>query len=164
MLMLSNCGVGEDSWESPLDINEIKPVKPKGNQPWILTGRTDAEAEVPILWPPSAKSWLIGKDLDAGKDWRQEEKGMRGWDGWMASPTQWTWVCANSGRWWWTGKPDVLQSMGLQRVRHDWMTEQHQHHIHTAPLRHTTHWGLRRKPGATNYSQIIMTIQLSLRR
>ena len=62
--------------ESPLDCNEIKPVNPNGNQPWIFTGRTDAEAETPILWPPDAKIWLIGKDLDAGKNWRQEEKGM----------------------------------------------------------------------------------------
>ena len=63
------------------------------------------------------KSWLIGKDPDAGKDWRQEEEGDdRGWDGWMASPTQWTWVWASSGSWWRTGKPGVLQSMGLQRV------------------------------------------------
>ena len=77
----------------------------------------------PIFWPPDAKSWLIWKDPDVGKDWRQEEKGMRGWDGWMASPTQWTWVWASSERWWRTGKPDVLQSMGLQRVRHDWATE-----------------------------------------
>ena len=62
--------------ESPLDSKEIKPVNPKGNQPWIFTGRTDAEAEVPMLCPPDAKSQLIGKDPDAGKDWSQEEKGM----------------------------------------------------------------------------------------
>ena len=62
--------------ENPLACEEIKPVNPKGNQPWISIGRTDAKAEVPILWPPDAKSWLIGKDPDAGKDWRQEEKGM----------------------------------------------------------------------------------------
>ena len=61
--------------ESPLDCKEIKPVNPKGNQPWRVTGRTDAEVEVPILWPPNAKSWLIRKDPEAGKDWRQEEKG-----------------------------------------------------------------------------------------
>ena len=60
--------------ESPLDCKEIKPVNPKGNQPWIFIGRTDAEAEAAILWPPDAKSWLIGKDPDAGKDWRQKEK------------------------------------------------------------------------------------------
>ena len=65
----------EKTFESPLDHKEIQPVFPKGNQPFILTGRTDAEAEAPILWSPDAKSWLIGKDPDAGKDWGQEEKG-----------------------------------------------------------------------------------------
>ena len=73
--MLSNCGAGEDSWES-LDRKEIKPVNPKGNQPWLFTGRTDAEAEAPILWPPDGKIQLFGKDPDAGKDLGQEEKGM----------------------------------------------------------------------------------------
>ena len=71
--MLLNCGVGEDS-EGPLDCKEIKPVNPKGNQFWIFIGRTDAEAETLILWPPEAKSWLIGKDPDARKDERQEER------------------------------------------------------------------------------------------
>ena len=80
--MLLNCGVGEDSW-SPLDCKEIQPVHPK-DQSWVLIGRTDTEAETPILWPPDAKSWLLGKDPDAGKDWGQEEKGttedeMVGW-------------------------------------------------------------------------------------
>ena len=65
----------EKTLESPLDYKEIKPVNPKGNRPWIFTGRTDAEAEAPILWPPDAKSRLIGEDPDAGKAWRQEEKG-----------------------------------------------------------------------------------------
>ena len=69
-----NCGVGEDSWES-LGLQEIQPVHLKGNQSWIFIGRTDAEAETLILKPPDAKNWLIGKDPDAGKDWRQEEKG-----------------------------------------------------------------------------------------
>ena len=64
----------EKTPESPLDGKEIKPVNAKGNQPWIFIGRTDAEAEAPILWPPDSKSWLIGKDPDAGKDWTQEEK------------------------------------------------------------------------------------------
>ena len=63
------------SIESPLDCKEIQPVHPKGNQSWIFIGRTDAEAETPIFWPPDAKKWLIGKDSDVGKDWRQEEKG-----------------------------------------------------------------------------------------
>ena len=62
--------------EIPLDSKEIQPVYPKGNQSWIFIGRTDVEAETPILWPPDAKNWLIGNDTDAGKDWRQEEKGM----------------------------------------------------------------------------------------
>ena len=66
----------EKTLESPLDCKEIQPVHPRGNQSWIFTGRPDAEAETPLLWPPDAKSWLIGKDPDAGKDWRKEEKGM----------------------------------------------------------------------------------------
>ena len=66
----------EKTLESPLDSKQIKPVSPEGNQPWIFTVMTDAEAEAPILWPPEAKSWFIGKDLDAGKDWGQDEKGV----------------------------------------------------------------------------------------
>ena len=74
----------EETLESPLDCTEIQPVRPKGDQSWVFIGRTDAEAETPILWPPDTKSWLIGKDPDAGKDWGQEEKGttedeMAGW-------------------------------------------------------------------------------------
>ena len=67
----------EKTLESPVDCKEIKLVNPKGHQSWILIGRTDAEAEIPILWPLAAKNWLIGKDPDAGKDWRQEEKGRK---------------------------------------------------------------------------------------
>ena len=78
----------EKTLESPLDCKEIQPVHPKGNQSWIFIGRTDAEAEALILWPPDAKNWLIGKDPNAGKDWRQEEKGttedeMVGWHHWL---------------------------------------------------------------------------------
>ena len=78
----------EKTLESPLDCKEIQPVHPKGNQSWIFIGRTDIEAETPILWYPNAKSWLIVKDPDAGKDWRQEEKGMTegemaGWHHWL---------------------------------------------------------------------------------
>ena len=90
---------------------------------WIFLGRTDVEAETPILWPPDVKSWLIGKDPDAGKIKAGGEGDERGWDYWMASPTQWTWVWASLGSWWWTGKPGVLQSMGLQRVRLDWVID-----------------------------------------
>ena len=94
---------------SLLDSKEIQPVNPKGNQPWIFIGRTDVEAEVPMLWPPDAKSWLIRKIPDGGKDWRQEETGMtEDKDGWMVSLSQRTWVLASSGIWWRTGKPGML--------------------------------------------------------
>ena len=94
--------------ESPLDCKEIQSVNPKGDQSWIFIKRTDVEAETPILWPLDAKNRLIWKDSDAGQEWRQEDKGTtRGWDGWMASLTQWTWVWASSRSWWWTGKPGV---------------------------------------------------------
>ena len=78
----------EKTLESPLDCMEIQPVNPKGNQFWIFTGRADPEAETPILWSPDVKNWLTGKDADAGKDWRQEEKGMTedkviGWPHWL---------------------------------------------------------------------------------
>ena len=111
----------EKTLESPLDCKGIQPVHPKGNQSWVFIGRTDdVEAETPILWPPDVKSWLILKDPDAGKDWGQEkemtEDEMVGW-------TQWTWVWVDSGSWWWTGRYDVLQFMGSQRVGHDWVTE-----------------------------------------
>ena len=117
------CSAGENL-KSLLDSKEIKPVNPKGNQPWLFIGRTDSEAEAPILWPADGKSRLTGKDPDAREDWGQEEKGttedeMVGW----LPPTQWTWVWANSGRQWRTGRPGVLQSMGL-KSRHMWMTEQ----------------------------------------
>ena len=86
--MPSHCGVGEKTLENPLDCKEIKPVSPKGNQPWVFIRTTDAETEAPILWPSDEKSWLIGKDLDAGKDWRQEEKETTenevvGWHHWL---------------------------------------------------------------------------------
>ena len=85
--MLLNWGTREDSWES-LGLKEIQPVHPKGNQSWIFIGKTDAEAETPILWPVDEKSWLIWEDPDAGKDWRWEEKGMTedeivGWHHWL---------------------------------------------------------------------------------
>ena len=109
----------EKTLEDPWDCKEIQPVHPKGNQSWMFIGRTDPEAETPTLWPPDAKNWpWCWERLKAGG------KGDdRGWDGWMASPTQQTWVWVSSGSWWWTGKPCMLQSMGSQRVRHDWATE-----------------------------------------
>ena len=113
----------EKTVESPLDCKDIQPVNSKGDQSWVFFGRNDAEAETPVLWPPHAKSWPIGKDwcwegLGAGG-----EGDDRGWDGWMASLTRWTWVSMNSRSWWWTGMPGMLRFMGSQRVRHDWATE-----------------------------------------
>ena len=120
--MLLNCGAGEDSWGS-LGLQGDPTIHPKGDQSWVFFGRTDAEAETPILWPPHTTSWFIGKDPDAGRDWGQKEKGTIGWDGWMASSTRCTWVRVNSRSWWWTGRPGVLQFIRSQRVGHDWVTE-----------------------------------------
>ena len=112
----------EKTLESPLDCKEIQPVHHKGNQSWVFIRRTVTEAEAPILWPPDAKSWLIGKDPAAGKDWRQEEKGMTedemvGWHHQL-----------NGHEFEYTpgvddGQRGMLQSMGLLRVGHDWATE-----------------------------------------
>ena len=121
-LMLLNCGVGEDSWES-LQLQGDPTCPSEGDQPWDFFGRNDAKAETPVLWPPHAKCWLIGKDSDAGRDWEQEEKGTTEARWLMAPLTQWTWVWVNSRSWWWTGRPGVLQFMGLQRVGHNWVTE-----------------------------------------
>ena len=140
--MLSNCGAGKDSWES-LGQQDIKPLNPKGNQAWIFIGRTDAEAD--IHWLPDAKSQFIGQPGYSLATWCEElthwkspwcwerlkaggEGDDRGWDDWMASPTQWTWLWANFGRQWRIGKPGMLESMGSQRVGHDWATEQQKYH------------------------------------
>ena len=115
----------EKTLESPLNCKEIQPVHPKGDQSWVFIGRTDVEAETPILWPPNAKNWLIGKDTDAGKDWGLEEKGttedeMVGWHhqhnghgfGWTpgVGDGQGGLACCSSFMW-------------LQRVGHNWATE-----------------------------------------
>ena len=113
----------EKTTESPLDCKEIKPVNPKENQSWIFIGRTDAEAEAPILWPPDGTANLLEKLLMLRKidsKRRRRQQRMRWLNG---SLTQWTWIWANTRRQW-TGKPGVLQSMELQRVRYDWATEQ----------------------------------------
>ena len=107
-----------------IDCKEIKHVNPKGNQLWIFIGRTDTEAEAPIFWLPKMKNQLIRKDPNAGKDWRQEEKGAAEdeivrWHQWLKTS-----VWANSKSWWRTEELCMLQSMGLQRVRHNWATEQ----------------------------------------
>ena len=114
----------EKTLESPLDCKEIQPVHSKGNQSWIFIGRTDAEPEIPILlatWCEQLthlkRPWCWER-LNAGG-----EGDDRGWNGWMASPTQWAWVWVNSGSWWQTGRPGMLQSMGSQRVGYNWVTE-----------------------------------------
>ena len=108
----------EKTLEGHLDCKEIRPVHSEGDQPWDFFGRNDAKTETPVLWPPHAKRWLIGKDSDAGREWGQEQKGMT--EDEMAG---WTWVRVNSGSWWWTGRPGGLRFMGPQRVGHDWVTE-----------------------------------------
>ena len=115
----------EKTLESPSDCKEIQPIHPKRHQSWIFIGKTDVKAEIPVLWPSDAKSWLIWKDPDAGKDWRQKGKGMTedemvGWHHWLNGHEC---VWERFRNWWWTGRPGVMQSMGLQRVRNDWVTE-----------------------------------------
>ena len=113
----------EKTLESPLDSKEIHSVNPKGNQPWVFIGRTGAETEAPILWPPDAKSRLTRKGSDAGKDWRQEEKGQQTMT-WLDSITDSMHMSLSKLREMWrTGNPGVLQPMGSQRVRHYWTTE-----------------------------------------
>ena len=104
----------ENTLESPLNSKEIKPVNPKGNQPWVFIGRTDAETEAPILWPPDMKSWLTIKDPDARKDWGQEENGATEGEMLDASLTQWT-PGDSKGQ----GSLAMLQFMGSERVRHN---------------------------------------------
>ena len=114
-------GLALKNWETlerPLDF-KIKLVNPKGNQPWILIRRTDAEADAPILWPLDWKRPWCWERLKA-----EGEVGNREWDGWMVSLIQWTWTWANFRRWWRTGRPGMLQSMGSQRVRCNLETEQ----------------------------------------
>ena len=108
---------------SPLDCKEIQPVIPKGNESWIFIGGTDFEGETPILWPPDVKNWFLWKDCDAGKDWSREKKGTTEDEmvGWHPRLNGRYWVSSRS--WWWTGRPGVLQSIGSQRVGHDWATE-----------------------------------------
>ena len=115
----------EKTFGSPLDSKEIQPVHPKRNQSWMFIGKTDVETEILKLWPSDAKNWLTGE-----KPWCWErlkaggEGDDRVRDGWMASLTQCTWVWANCGRYWRTGRLGMLQSMGSQEVGHDWATEQ----------------------------------------
>ena len=121
----------EKTLESLLDYKEIQPVHPKEDQSWVFNVRTDVEAETPVLWPPwceeltNLKRPWCWERLRAGGEWDD-----RGWDGWMVSLTRCTQVWVNSGSWWWTGRPGMLQFMGLQRAGHDWVTELNWMHIY----------------------------------
>ena len=117
----------EKTFESPLDFKKIQPLHPKGDRSLVFIGRTDVEAQTPILWPPDAKSWLIWKDPDVGKDWRQEEKGM------TEDEMVWWHHRLNGHGFEQTSRDGegqgslvMLQSMGSKRVGHDWATEQQQ--------------------------------------
>ena len=116
----------EKTLESPLDCKEIQPVHSEGDQPWDFFGGNDAKVEIPVLWPPKVKSWLIGKGSDAGRDLGQEEKGttedeMAGWHHWLdGRESQWTPGVGDGPA---NHRPGVLWFMGSQRVRHDWATD-----------------------------------------
>ena len=124
-LMLFFWTVVLQTLESPLDCNEIQPVNPKGDQSWIFIGRTwcwSWSSNTSATWYEGLTHWKrlwCWERLKAAG-----ERNNRGWDGWMASLTRWTWVWASSGGWWRTDKPGVLRSMGFQRVRQDWVTQQ----------------------------------------
>ena len=113
----------EKTPEGPLN-SKIKPVNLKGNQPWILIGRTDAEVEAPVFWSSDAKSWLIAMSLVLGKIEGRRRRGQQSMR-WLDDITNaWTWTWASSRRWWGTRRLDVMQSMGSQRVAQYWVTEQ----------------------------------------
>ena len=114
----------EKTLESPLDCKEIQPVHSKGDQPWCSLEGIMLKLKLQYFGHLMQRVDSIGKDSDAGEGLGAEGKGDdRGWDGWMASPTQWTWVWMNSRRWWWTRRPGMLRFMGSQRVGHNWATE-----------------------------------------
>ena len=113
----------EKTLESPLDCKEVQPVHPEGDQSWVFIGRNDAKAETPVL-ATSCEELTHWKRPWCWEGLGAEGEGdNRGWDGWLASLSQWSWVGVNSGSWWWTGTPGVLRFMGLQRVKYEWVTE-----------------------------------------
>ena len=114
----------EKTLESPLNCREIQPVHPEGNQSWIFIGRTwywSWNSSTLVTWCKELTHLRRPWCWERLKEGREGDD--RGWDGWMASLPQWTWAWVNSGSWWWTGKPGVLQSMVSQRIGHDWATE-----------------------------------------
>ena len=113
----------EKTFESPLDYKEIQPVHPKGDQSWVFIGRTDAEAETPILWPPDGKTWLIWKDPDAGKDWGQEEKGTQRMRWLVGIADLMEMDLGGLRELMMDREAGVLWFMGSQRIGHDWVTE-----------------------------------------
>ena len=113
----------EKTLERPSDSKEIQSVNPKGDQSWVFIGRTDVEAETQTLWPHHAELTHLKRPWCWERLRAGEEVDDRGWDGWIASPTQGTWVWVDSGNRWWTGRPGMLRFMGSQRVGHDWATE-----------------------------------------
>ena len=135
-LMLLNCGVGEDSWES-LELQGDPTVHLKGDQSWVFIGGTDAEVETPVFWSPDANSSLIGKVPNVGNNWGQRRRGHQGmrWLDGITDAMTWTWAIFE--RWWGTGRSGMLQSMGSQKFIHDWATEQ-QHELIMAWL--DKHW------------------------
>ena len=110
----------EKTLESPLDSKEIKPVNPKGNKSWLFIGGLMLKLKLQYF---GHLMWRTDSLENPLMLWKIEGRRRRGWDGWMTSLTQWIWVWASSQSWWWTGRPGVLQSMGSQKVRHNWVTE-----------------------------------------
>ena len=114
----------EKTLENPLDCKEIQPFHSEGDQPWVFFGRNDAKAETPVTLATSCEELTHWKRLWCWEGLGAGGKGdERGWDGWMASPTRWTWIWVNSGSWSRTGRPGVLRFVGSQRVGHDWAAE-----------------------------------------
>ena len=113
----------EETLARPLEYEEIQPVHPKGDQSWVFIGRTDGEAETPVLRPSDLKNWLLEKTLSRERLKVGGEGDDRGWDGWMASPTWWIWAWVSSGNWWWSGRLERAAVHGLQRVGYNWATE-----------------------------------------